>query len=632
MNNISNFSVSSLILFVKNNSLILSITFFGIVLIIVLIGIPRIKLKNVSRQLKLNNEILTSLSTEQGIEKHLNQYLNIITPIVEATGYYFYLLDAKSGNYVLKVNRQADSPLNLMTPNNNDIIPNNIEKYKAPLGLSSPKEDEGVSLIIDEEVPLVQLIIKGGLGIIRFGPVRRLSRKNRSELEIVGRTLYPALSMLIAVEKQKHDAELVVATGQVINGLAKSICDVESSNSKMMILAAKMINAEASCLIIKDQTSHKLHFMTGFDSGIESRLRNDVVGMLRLCDLVGLQEFNHIVVNPITRQTDDLEKIPDYLKQSGFQSLHLIKVDGQTSDRVAVFWHKQVSEINENQIVTVKMLLSRLEDLFEHQSKYKELTNSYVGTLRILVDATDNLDPITIGHSELVANYSLIIAKQLNLSEQDVQDIKLAGYFHDIGMIGLSNDILFKPGKYSCFESETMKLHSEVGAAIAESTIANSKVASYIRHHHERWDGYGYPLGLRGEEIPLGARIIAVADMFIAKIGGRKYREPVSFEQAITDLDASAGTQLDPVVVGALLSWFRNKHVSIEREGRSLGPCWSMRCSPSSICKQCIAFNNLGKNCWELEGVNCAAHGNSCSTCFIHTEAIYRANMPIIRQ
>jgi hypothetical protein len=183
---------------------------------------------------------------------------------------------------------------------------------------------------------------------------------------------------------------------------------------------------------------------------------------------------------------------------------------------------------------------------------------------------------------------------------------------------------MFKEGKYSEVEYETMKLHAEVGASIIESTILDSNLASYIRHHHERWDGHGYPDTLKGEEIPLGARIIAVADMYNAKITGRKYREPASFERTLTDMMGASGTQLDPRIVEALVNWFRKKQADPSRQGRSLGTCWEMRCCPPNISRNCPAFKRTNVNCWEVEGTNCAAHGNSCPTCVVHTEFMYR--------
>ena len=242
----------------------------------------------------------------------------------------------------------------------------------------------------------------------------------------------------------------------------------------------------------------------------------------------------------------------------------------------------------------------------------------------MLVDTVDNMEPYTIGHSELISRYSGIIAREMKLEQKDVREIMTAGYLHDVGMLGLSGEILFKAGKYTDVEFETMKLHAEVGASIIESTISKERLASYIRHHHERWDGYGYPTGLKGEDIPLGARIISVADMFNAKLTGRKYREPASFQRALADLRAASGSQLDHAAVEALITWFRKKESDLSKKGRSLGPCWEMRCCPPGIADFCPAYKKNGVNCWEAEGTNCAAHGNSCASCVVHTEYIYR--------
>lgn len=615
MNIMNNYNLLSIF----NINYVVIISLLMIVILISFLLLLRSKFRKISKQLAINKQVLDGMTPEQGVEKHLNQYLELIIPIIQARGYYFYLFEPKSNNYVLRVNRQESLSPGRVTPSYAGLLPYSRETYNPPLGLPMQNQDDVVAMIKEGEVPLVQVIIKGGDGLIRVGPVKGISGMIKASLETIGETLQPALSMVVALEKQKSDTELVVATGKAINGIAKSMYDVDSLSSKMMILSAKMIQADACCLIINQASELKVPFVSGLENKIETELRKDHYGLQNLYELVGTLEFCQF-----STHTKDLDKVPSYLEASGFHSMLLLKVHGLTFEGVAVFWHYQVPAVEHNRIVTVRMLLTRLEELFEQQTKYKELSSSYLGALKILVEATDNLEPSTIGHSELIANYSVAIAKQLKLPEQDVQDIKLAAYFHDIGMIGLSNDILFKPGKYTALEFETMKLHAEVGASIGESTIANVNASKYIRHHHERWDGYGYPHGLRGEEIPLGARIIAVADMFNAKLGGRKYREPATFEQALKDLETSAGTQLDPISVRALLDWFRIKQADPSRRGKSLGPCWAMRCSQPSICKQCVAFNRTDKNCWEFEGVNCAAHGNKCTTCFIHTEALYR--------
>ena len=567
------------------STILIVAAFFIVLLLLFFVRLFKSKLNKTSKQLEFNNRVLAGLTPEQGVEKHLNQYLEMIMSVIETEGYYFYLFDPKSGNYVLRVSRQAGSGTGHIAPSYSGLVPYEKEKYNPPLGLPGPSQAKGVVIIKDGEVPLVEITVKGGDGLIRLGPTRRISSRTKSILNNMSQILQPALIMLSALEKQKNDVELIMASSRAINGLAKSNFEVDSLRSRMMILSAKMIDAGGCCLIINQNGKLDVPIISGLEKEIETQFTKDQESLSKLAELVGNSDYCQLTLNEKGFYT-----VPSYLVSNGLQSMVLFKVSGRTFKGAAVFWHYQVPQLEAHRLEAVKMLVKRLEDFFDQQSKYAELSNSYIEGLRTLIEATDNLEPHTVGHSDLIANYSVAIAKELGLSSKELQDIKLAGYFHDVGMLGLSSDILFKPGKYTALEFETMKLHSEVGASIGESTIGNSNVSSYIRHHHERWDGYGYPQGLRGEEIPLGARIISVADMFAAKLGGRKYREPATFERALTELLNASGTQLDPVIVEAFLKWFRKKQSDRGRLGRSLGPCWMKRWWAPSIHKQRVGF------------------------------------------
>jgi HD-GYP domain-containing protein (c-di-GMP phosphodiesterase class II) len=223
--------------------------------------------------------------------------------------------------------------------------------------------------------------------------------------------------------------------------------------------------------------------------------------------------------------------------------------------------------------------------------------------------------------------YSIIICKELKLSKQDTKDISLAAYLSNIGVIGISDQVLTNKGKYSEVEYSMMKLHAESGASIIEATIGNSKIASYIRHHHERIDGFGYPYELKGDEIPLGGRIIAVVQTFLAKILGREYRKPIPFDQALNQLKIASGTQLDAEVVDAFINWFKEKELMNKKNNCALGSCYDMRCSPENICMKCPAYKDDSKNCWEHKEVHCEEHGNVCECCFVYTEYLYRMSL-----
>ncbi len=170
-----------------------------------------------------------------------------------------------------------------------------------------------------------------------------------------------------------------------------------------------------------------------------------------------------------------------------------------------------------------------------------------------MVDVIDRRDPYTAGHSIRVADLSARIAMEMGLPWEEVQTIRAAARVHDLGKIEIDSVVLNKPGRLDDKEWELMRRHPIVGAEIIARFPEFTRGADYIRYHHERWDGRGYPHGLRGEEIPLGARIIAVADSYDAMITDRPYRRGLSRDVVLAELRKGAGVQWDPEVVAAFL-------------------------------------------------------------------------------
>jgi diguanylate cyclase (GGDEF)-like protein/putative nucleotidyltransferase with HDIG domain len=166
-----------------------------------------------------------------------------------------------------------------------------------------------------------------------------------------------------------------------------------------------------------------------------------------------------------------------------------------------------------------------------------------------LVVAIDNKDRYTKRHSEDVACYALFLAARIELSEADRAVLRTAGLLHDIGKIGIPDDILRKPGRLSPYEYEIVKQHVALGDLIVRDLPEIELIRAGVRHHHERWDGQGYLDRLEGEQIPLFARILAVGDAFSAMTTTRPYRKALSVQQALDELRAAAGTQLDPELV-----------------------------------------------------------------------------------
>ncbi len=202
----------------------------------------------------------------------------------------------------------------------------------------------------------------------------------------------------------------------------------------------------------------------------------------------------------------------------------------------------------------------------ENVRLYDNLRLAYLSTIRALAEAVDAKDTYTRGHSDKVSAFAVAIAAKMGLEESLVNNIRDAGYLHDIGKIGTPDAVLTKEGLLTAEETETMRLHPGASHKILTPARLPEEIKKMIRHHHERFAGGGYPDGLQGEEIPLGSRILAVADAFEAMTADRPYRDSLSLEDAIAELKRCAGQQFDPRVIDAFLECRLDAESILEEE------------------------------------------------------------------
>ncbi len=190
----------------------------------------------------------------------------------------------------------------------------------------------------------------------------------------------------------------------------------------------------------------------------------------------------------------------------------------------------------------------------ELDKTYKELKQRYTEAIQVLRLAVDAKDVYTRGHSDRVVYYSVKIGRALMLSEEDIDRLITAGTFHDIGKVGIPDEILFKTEKLTEEEFAEIKKHPMKGAHILSAVSMFKDVVPLVKHHHERIDGKGYPMGLKGDEIPFLARIISVADAFDAMTSDRQYRSKLKLDDAIKQLISNSGTQFDSQIVDSFLT------------------------------------------------------------------------------
>lgn len=202
--------------------------------------------------------------------------------------------------------------------------------------------------------------------------------------------------------------------------------------------------------------------------------------------------------------------------------------------------------------------LATIEQLYnEVQRASKTIDRNIIDYTQTMVRALEARDSYTRGHSDRVNRYSMAIGQALGLSKRDLKILDEASLLHDIGKIGVYDRILLKPAQLDAEEFEIMKSHPDLAHDMLKALPVFAEHIPLIQHHHERQDGSGYPHGLRGDEIPLGARIIQVADTWDAMTSDRPYRRRMSTEIATEQILKSAGTQLDSNCVNAFIDWMK---------------------------------------------------------------------------
>jgi len=211
------------------------------------------------------------------------------------------------------------------------------------------------------------------------------------------------------------------------------------------------------------------------------------------------------------------------------------------------------TQIGESDRRLLETLAAQAAIAIENARLFEDTQRVYYETLKSLAKALEARDDYTRGHSERVAGLALATAHELQMSEEECHLIFNSALLHDIGKIGVRDSILLKPRQLTEEEFAVIRRHPAFGNAILGPLKFLGKVAELVKHHHERWDGSGYPMGIEGEAIPLPSRIISVADAYDAMTSSRPYRAAMTHEEAVAELQRESGQQLDPVVVGAFL-------------------------------------------------------------------------------
>lgn len=323
--------------------------------------------------------------------------------------------------------------------------------------------------------------------------------------------------------------------------IAKSIA--ESAN--------KIINAEILTFLLEDKT-------TGFFVPIYSQGVNpELIEQMRFKkgeSISGEVALKNQILIKNDIENDDWFKN----KNKGEHFLHtLVSIPLSTKERVVGVLNlsnkRSQEPFTNEEIEFLKGLTTEASIALQSASLYEQIQESYLRTITALAFALDARDSYTREHSENVTLYATEIAQEMKLGPSEIEHIRRSGLLHDIGKIGIRDGVLLKPTKLSDQEYNDIKRHPAKGEAIVSALPFLKEEAKLIRHHHERFDGKGYPDGISGMAIEKGARILAVADSFDAMVENRVYRRALSIEAASLELKNNRGKQFDPEIVDALL-------------------------------------------------------------------------------
>ena len=365
-----------------------------------------------------------------------------------------------------------------------------------------------------------------------------------------------------ALEKERLERENIqLKEVQRLYQISEAMTSTLSVDNVLHIIletAKQEVGADAVSLVLWNEQEGRWQSEM-VDVEIPGMQEEDLEGVL---DYQALQQV-HASGQPVLLSPRDVHRFTLRTIDSGRRLHSVVSVPlsfrGRVSGMLNLFSFTAGRVFQEGQRKSMVILAGRAASAVENARLHEELQEVFLQTIEGFAFAIDAKDPYTLGHSRRVTQYSGWIAERLGMDEREIQKIRHAAILHDIGKIGLRLETLNKPGKLSKEEIESFRAHPETGRRILAPIRFLADLVPVLYHHHERYDGGGYPQGKAGSEIPLGARILAVADSYDAMTSDRPYRTAMTAQQAIRELRTNAGSQFDPAIVTVFIDVLREK-------------------------------------------------------------------------
>jgi HD-GYP domain-containing protein (c-di-GMP phosphodiesterase class II) len=380
--------------------------------------------------------------------------------------------------------------------------------------------------------------------------LERMNRQLSERVESLDEANRKINTLARELEEKNESLQNAVKNVSALNrvGVAlSSELDLDKVSKLLINISAKGLRAEIGYIMIMDERCEKLEMMSwtgmgeGFDPSRTVSPGESVSGMVAKTG------------QPLLIRGVDGSGGIKAESRYGFSRRSVVSAPIKIKDKllgiIELTNKRGAKSFNEEDLQMLQSIANQAAVAIENANLYRQVQESYFDTIRALVQAVEEKDKYTRGHSERVTTFSIKIAEKMGFSARQVQAIRYGGVLHDVGKIGINVNIIQKPGRLTQEEYTIIKNHPLIGERIISPIAFLKDVLPVVSQHHERYDGKGYPLGLDGSKMAPEARVMAAADAYDAMITARPYRNPLPREEAIAELRRCSGTQFDPIVV-----------------------------------------------------------------------------------
>ena len=400
-----------------------------------------------------------------------------------------------------------------------------------------------------------------GLNIARFFITKKLKEKVGNQRK-PRRIIAPIIDRITSFKEPKFEGPASVLEKKILyenelDSLLKfdqeisTLFKMEDIARCVVVNIVNILNIEKCAILLLDEETKELRVQ--YSVGIAEDLANDT--KIKKGESISgrvMESGEHLLINNIEKDSWFKTHNKEAYYQGSLLSMPL-SIKGKVAGVINVNNKKTGDSFGEDDVRILKSMSIQTSIAIQNANSYNEIQEGYLSTILALAEALDARDPYTYRHSANVTKYSVAIAKEMKLSDLEVENIRRGGLLHDLGKIGIKDEILNKPAKLTDEEFTQIKTHPAKGEEILKSLPFLKDVVRLIRHHHERPNGTGYPDNLPGYKIEIGAKILAVADAFDTMTSDRPYRKSIGLKKAVEELKRCSGSQFEPSIIEAFL-------------------------------------------------------------------------------